>query len=65
MSTAIPEGMVLVPVEWTDEQQASAQFLLDTLRNALGPSLSDETLIGAVYDGMTAPYRKLPKEPTC
>jgi hypothetical protein len=53
-----PEGYALVPVEWTDEQQESAQELLDTLRNSLGSAMSDTTMIGCIYDGMTAPYRK-------
>ena len=54
-----PEGFVLVPIEWTDEQQTSAQEMLNVLRGALGENLSDETMIGAIYDGMTAPFRKL------
>lgn len=56
---APPAGYVTVPVEWTDEQQESAQTLLDELRKSLGAAMSDETMIGAIYDGMTAPYRKI------
>ena len=54
-----PADMVLVPIEWTDEQQESAQKMLKAVRKALGLNLSDETMIGAIYDGMTAPYRKI------
>ena len=55
----IPEGDVLVPIEWTDEQQESAQEMLDAVRKGLGKALSDTTMIGVIYDGMTAPYRNL------
>jgi hypothetical protein len=55
----IPEGYVLVPIEWTDEQQESAQEMLDAVRKGLGKALSDTTMIGVIYDGMTAPYRNL------
>ena len=54
-----PTDMVLVPIEWTDEQQQCAQKMLNAMRKAHGRSLSDETMIGAIYDGMTAPYRKI------